>query len=63
MKELKKMIVDSLLDEYPLEEANCVRDVDEAEIVINGNNVRVIWSNGKTNEYTLVITERLVLVS
>lgn len=63
MKELKKMIVDNLLDEYPLEEANCVRDVDEASIWIKGNTVRVIWSNGKTNEYALVITERLVLVS
>ena len=61
MKELKKMIVDSLLDEYPLEEA--ISDVDEASIWIKGNTVRVIWSNGKTNEYNLVITERLVLVS
>lgn len=55
------MIVDNLLDEYTLKEA--IRDVDEAEIVIKGNTIHVIWSNGKTNDYKIEIVERLVLVS
>jgi hypothetical protein len=61
MKELKKMIVDNLLDEYPLEEA--IRDVEEAEIVIKGSAIHVIWSNGVTNDYKIETIERLVLVS
>ena len=60
MKELKQMLVDNLLDEYPLKEA--VRDVNEAEIQIKGNDIHVIWSSGKTNNYKIELIQKLVFI-
>ncbi len=60
MKELKQMIVDDLLIEYPLDEA--IKDVDEAEIRIKGNNIQVIWSNGAIGNYKIEMVEKLILV-
>ena len=60
MKELKQMIVNNLLDEYNLDDA--IRSVDESEIHIKGNNINVVWSNGKTNDYKIEVTESLILI-
>ena len=61
MKELKKMIIDNLCSEYPIEEATV--QVNNAEIIIKGETVRVIYNNGKSDLFKLVVSERLELVS
>jgi hypothetical protein len=61
MKELKKMIIDILCLEYPIEEATA--QVNNAEIIIKGETVRVIYDNGKSDLFKLVVSERLEFVS
>lgn len=61
MKELKKMIIDNLCSEYPIEEAT--EQVNNAEIIIKGETVRVIYDNDKSDLFKLVVSERLELVS
>ena len=61
MKELKKMIIDNLCSEYSIEEAT--EQVNNAEIIIKGETVRVIYDNGKSDLFKLVVSERLELVS
>ena len=61
MKELKKMIIDILCSEYPIEDAT--EQVNNAEIIIKGETVRVIYDNGKSDLFKLITTEHLELVS
>lgn len=59
MRELKKMIIDILANDYPFAEA--VNQVDTAEIRIKGDKVTVIYDNGEVDVFSVVITETLVL--
>ena len=74
MEKLKKLIIDALCDEYPIEEAT--EQVNNAEIIIEilpcleiwtniikGETVRVIYDNGKSDLFKLVALDRLELVS
>lgn len=61
MKELKKMIIDNLCTEYPIEDAT--EQVNNAEIHIKGDHVRVIYSNGKSDLFKLITVERLELIN
>ena len=61
MKELKKMIIDNLCSEYPIGEAT--EQVNNAEIIIKGETVKVIYDNGKSDLFKLVVSEKLELVS
>lgn len=60
MKELKQMIINDLLSDYGVKAATI--QVNEAEIIIKENDITVIWSNGKSNNYKIETVERLVFV-
>lgn len=55
------MIIDNLCSEYPIEEAT--EQVNNAEIIIKGETVRVIYDNSKSDLFKLVVSERLEFVS
>ncbi|MBP6512320.1 MAG: hypothetical protein KA347_06605 [Bacteroidia bacterium] len=61
MKELKKLIIDCLCTEYPIEEAT--RQVNDSTITIKGELVRVQYENGKIDDFKIITTETLVLIS
>jgi hypothetical protein len=61
MKELKQMIIDVLCKEYSLEQAT--EQVNYAEIIIKNNIVKVIYDNGKSDRFKLVVKESLELIS
>lgn len=57
MKELKQLIIDQLCTEYSLKEA--VDSLENAEIRIKGTTVTVIYDNGKSDKYELILIEKL----
>lgn len=60
MKELKKMIIDILCDEYTFDDAT--EHVNRAEINIKGEYITVKYYNGAVDTFKVVIIERLELV-
>lgn len=60
MDELKKMLVGFLCNEYTIEDAT--EQIENAEIVIKNNTIRVNYDNGKSDLLKLVITKKLVAV-
>ena len=57
---LKKMIIENLCVEYPVEEAT--EQVNNAEIITKGNNVLITYDNGKSDSLKLITIEKLVFV-
>ena len=55
------MIINNICSEYPIVEAT--ESVNNAEIIIKGKTVRVIYANGKSDLFELVESESLKLVS
>ena len=62
MKELKKMLIDFLLQEYELEDA--IRQIGEAEILIKGDLITVKYINGAIDALKVekIVTEKLVII-
>lgn len=61
MKELKKLIIDCLCTEYSLEEATV--QVENSTITIKGDLVRVQYDNGVINDFRVIKTESLILMT
>ena len=60
MKELKKMLIEWLCKEYSLEEAT--RDINEAEIRIKGNEIKIMYKGGAEDILNLVTETKEVLI-
>jgi hypothetical protein len=60
LKELKEMIIDNLCSDYTIGDAT--EQVENAEIIVKDDMVRVIYDNGKSDLFKLVVHERLELV-
>lgn len=61
MKELKNLIINQLCEEYSVLEAT--NQVENAEIIIKGNIIKVIYDNGVMDVFELVTVEYLKQIS
>ena len=60
INELKRMIIDNLCSDYSIEDAT--EQVNNSEILVEGELVRVIYDNGVSNLFKLESIKKLVLV-